>query len=109
MPQSARQLSKSLGAALLATILTAARLEAADKCVPLPVTQGAGGPHDRPLSEDRVAIASLNTAGNPRIADPLAAWTRERGLDVLLLQEVGSGSHDGAAFAAALSARLGYH
>jgi hypothetical protein len=30
MPQSARQLSKSLGAALLATILTAARLEAAD-------------------------------------------------------------------------------
>jgi endonuclease/exonuclease/phosphatase family metal-dependent hydrolase len=109
MPQRARQFSRHLGAALLATILAATSLEAADKCVPLPVTQGEGAPHDRPLSEDRVAIASLNTAGNPRIAEPLAAWTRERGLDVLLLQEVGSGSHDGAAFAAALSARLGYH
>ena len=109
MPQGVPQLSRHLGAALLATILAATRLEAADECPPLPVTQGAGAPNDQRLSEDRVAIASLNTAGNPRIADALAVWTRERGLDVLLLQEVGSGSHDGAAFAAALSARLGYH
>jgi endonuclease/exonuclease/phosphatase family metal-dependent hydrolase len=109
MAQSPRQLSWHLGAALLATILAATRLEAADPCVPLPVTHGTGAPHDRPSSEDRVAVASLNTAGDARIADPLAAWIRERGLDLLLLQEVGSGSHDGAAFAAALSARLGYH
>lgn len=109
MAQSARELSWHLGAALLATLLAAGRLEAADQCVPLPVTQGMSAANDRHFSEDRLSVASLNTAGDARIADPLAAWVRERELDVLLLQEVGSGSHDGAAFAAALSAQLGYH
>lgn len=109
MPQRFRRLSGHLAAVLLTTLVVATRLEAADACVPMPVTQGAAAPGDRPPSQDRVAIASLNTAGNPRIADSLAAWTRDRMLDVLLLQEVGTGSHDGAVFAAALSARLGYH
>jgi hypothetical protein len=86
MPQRFRQLSGHLAAALLTTLVVATRLEAADACVPMPVTQGAAAPGDRPPSQDRVAIARLNTAGNPRIADSLAAWTRDRMLDVLLLQ-----------------------
>jgi endonuclease/exonuclease/phosphatase family metal-dependent hydrolase len=54
-------------------------------------------------------IASLNMAGQPRIADALASWVRTRGLDVVLLQEVGGHGVDGAAFVAALGERLGYH
>jgi endonuclease/exonuclease/phosphatase family metal-dependent hydrolase len=110
MPQRSHQLSRHLGALLLTTLVVTTRLEAADACVPMPVTQGrAAAPDDRPFSHDRVAVATLNIAGNPRIVDALVDWTRERAFDVLLLQEVGSGSHDGAVFAATLSARLGYH
>lgn len=54
-------------------------------------------------------MASLNIAGQPRIADALASWTEARTLDLLLLQEVGHRSIDGAAFAAAIGARLGFH
>jgi endonuclease/exonuclease/phosphatase family metal-dependent hydrolase len=50
----------------------------------------------------------LNIAGNPRIGDVLAAWARGRAFDVLLLQEVGGRSHDGASFVTTLSHRLGY-
>ena len=109
MPQRARHLGRYLGAALLTTLVVATRLEASDACVPMPVAQGAAPASGPPPAQDRVAIASLNTAGNPRIADALVVWTRERAFDVLLLQEVGNGSHDGAVFATALSARLGYH
>jgi endonuclease/exonuclease/phosphatase family metal-dependent hydrolase len=109
MPQRAHHLARYLGAALLTTLVVATRLEASDACVPMPLTQGAAPASGQPPAQDRVAIATLNTAGNPRIADALVVWTRERAFDVLLLQEVGSGSHDGAVFAAALSARLGYH
>jgi len=108
MSQRAHWLGRHLGAALLSTLVVATRLEASDACVPMPVTQGAASASHEPSSPDRVAIASLNTAGNPRIADSLVAWARERAFDVLLLQEVGSGAHDGAAFAATLTARLGY-
>ena len=109
MPQRAHQLSKQLGATLLTMLVVATRLEASDACVPMPVAAGAAHAAGEPVSRDRVAIASLNIPGNPRMGDALVDWTRERAIDVLLLQEVGSGSHDGAAFAAALSTRLGYH
>jgi endonuclease/exonuclease/phosphatase family metal-dependent hydrolase len=51
----------------------------------------------------------LNLAAQPQIADALTAWTESRTIDILLLQEVGDGSFDGAAFVSALSARLGFH
>lgn len=109
MPPAAHQLVKHAGVVLLTTLVVSTRLEASDACVPMPVTAGAAPAASQVISQDRMAIASLNIAGNPRIADALVDWTRERAFDVLLLQEVGSSSHDGAEFAAALSARLGYH
>jgi endonuclease/exonuclease/phosphatase family metal-dependent hydrolase len=58
---------------------------------------------------DTFAVASLNMAGQSRIADVLMEWTHQRTLDVLLLQEVGEESNDGARFAADLAERLGFH
>jgi endonuclease/exonuclease/phosphatase family metal-dependent hydrolase len=74
----------------------------------MPVAQSAAVMNDLQPAQNGLSIASLNTAGDPRTADTLARWARERAIDVLLLQEVGSRSHDGAAFVAALSDRLGY-
>jgi endonuclease/exonuclease/phosphatase family metal-dependent hydrolase len=54
-------------------------------------------------------IASLNLAGQPRIAEALEAWTQAREIDILLLQEVGHRSLDGEAFVATLSERLQFH
>jgi endonuclease/exonuclease/phosphatase family metal-dependent hydrolase len=55
-----------------------------------------------------LTVASLNIAGQARIADAVGAWIYDRSVDVLLLQEVGHASHDGATLAAALSERLGF-
>jgi endonuclease/exonuclease/phosphatase family metal-dependent hydrolase len=84
--------------------------EANDRCVSGPAVLGGGveATADHRAS-DTVTIASLNMAGRAGIADALARWTHERSVDVLLLQEVGHASSDGAAFITALSRRLGRH
>ncbi len=102
------KLAYCLGACLVSVFIATARIEAVSPCVAMPITQRAAT-SPPPPSQDSLTIASLNMAGQARIADVLAVWVRERGVDVLLLQEVGDGSADGSAFAAALSDRLGYH
>jgi endonuclease/exonuclease/phosphatase family metal-dependent hydrolase len=95
-------------ASIILVVAGATRLYAADSCMPPAVTQAAAGPGNQPPREDQLTIASLNIAGNPRTADMLARWTTERSLDVLLLQEVGGSSLDGASFVETLGGRLGY-
>jgi endonuclease/exonuclease/phosphatase family metal-dependent hydrolase len=56
-----------------------------------------------------ITVGSLNLAGKAQIGDALAEWTERRGIDVLLLQEVGHAEIDGEPFAAALSQRLRFH
>jgi endonuclease/exonuclease/phosphatase family metal-dependent hydrolase len=78
-------------------------------CAPEPVTHASvdadvDGPVD---STSALTIASLNMAGHPQITDVLSAWVRDRSVDVLLLQEVGNETNDGAAFIASLSRQLG--
>src|SRR5688572_14070130 len=92
---------------MVALFSGASRADASSSCVPMAVTRGAAT-SNQPALQDHLTIASLNTAGDLRVADTLAAWAQERVFDILLLQEVGNRSHDGAAFAAALSERLGY-
>jgi endonuclease/exonuclease/phosphatase family metal-dependent hydrolase len=62
----------------------------------------------QPASET-LTIASLNVAGQARIAEALERWTLERRIDVLLLQEVGSTSNDGEVFVTSLGERLAAH
>jgi endonuclease/exonuclease/phosphatase family metal-dependent hydrolase len=96
---------------LCVVFVAAARPEASNQCVPRPVAHSAAvtSDYDRPTSADSVTVASLNIAGQPQIGDALAAWTDQRSVDILLLQEVGHPSIDGEAFVAALSGRLGFH
>ena len=108
MPNRGVKLAYCLGACLVSIVVAAARIEAASPCVTMPITQRAATSPPAP-SPDSFTIASLNMAHEARIGDVLAAWVRERGVDVLLLQEVGDGSANGAAFADALSDRLEYH
>ena len=105
----ARKVALSLGASLLGLLVAATRLEASAPCARMPVTQSAVATSDQFPAVDHWTIASLNIAGDPRTGDTVAAWARERGVDVLLLQEVGNRSHDGGTFVAALSDRLGFH
>ena len=84
-------------------------VEAATPCTPMPVTTHAAQTADRQPQLHGVSVASLNMAGRPDIGDELAEWARQRAIDVLLLQEVGAKSADGAQFIAALSNRLGFH
>jgi len=80
----------------------------APRCAPFAVTrQEPATPPDAPAGP--FTIGSLNLAGKAQIGDALAAWTERRGIDVLLLQEVGHPSAGGEAFVAALSERLGFH
>jgi endonuclease/exonuclease/phosphatase family metal-dependent hydrolase len=82
--------------------------EASGPCAASPgTTREVGASPARPATDDLV-IASLNIAGRAPV-DELLAWVGERGVDVLLLQEVGHRSMDGAALAASLGDRLGFH
>jgi endonuclease/exonuclease/phosphatase family metal-dependent hydrolase len=76
-------------------------------CDPFPVARRhVPAPDDRP---SRVfTVASLNLAGKPGIGDALAEWVHTRNIDILLLQEVGHTSIDGADFVTAVSERLGF-
>jgi endonuclease/exonuclease/phosphatase family metal-dependent hydrolase len=98
-----------LAALVFVALGATAGLEASSPCMPLPVTEH---PVQVPAQREpgsTLTIASLNVAGEARIAEPLAAWVRQRAIDVLLLQEVGPTITDGEAFAKAMSARLGFH
>jgi endonuclease/exonuclease/phosphatase family metal-dependent hydrolase len=82
---------------------------ASDPCTPMAVTgrEAAAGVHS--AIQETFTIASLNIAGNPRIADTLTRLAQDRGIDVLLLQEVGDRSGDASVFVATLGDRLGFH
>jgi endonuclease/exonuclease/phosphatase family metal-dependent hydrolase len=84
------------------------RTEPLTPCAPLPTTQRQVSPSAGQTSR-AFTIASLNLAGQPNIGDALETWTQSRGIDVLLLQEVGHRTVDGNAFVAALSERLNFH
>ena len=56
-----------------------------------------------------ITVGTLNLHGKAQIGDALAEWTERRGIDILLLQEVGHAEIDGVPFAAALSERLRFH
>jgi endonuclease/exonuclease/phosphatase family metal-dependent hydrolase len=103
-----RQVRLCFGAPLIAVFTGATPVEGSNPCAPMPVTLGASAAADHPPPQDLLSIASLNIAGDPRIGDVLAGWARQRAFDVLLLQEVGDRSQDGASFVTALSNRLGY-
>ena len=102
------KLACCFGACLVSLFIATARIEAVGPCVAMPITQRAATSPPAP-SPDSLSIASLNMHHDGRVSDGVAAWVRERGVDVLLLQEVGDGSANGAALADALSDRLGYH
>ena len=87
----------------------APRQEASNPCVQQPLIQLPSKATSGPASGDTLTIASLNVKQEPRIADALEAWTQQRGIDVLLLQEVGPTVAEGEAFVTAMSARLGFN
>jgi endonuclease/exonuclease/phosphatase family metal-dependent hydrolase len=101
----------SLAAAFFLVLAVAVPLEAKDPCVAWPVahTASLATAVQTAKNPDTFAVASLNMAGRSRIADVLMEWTDQRALDVLLLQEVGEESNDGARFANELAERLGFH
>jgi endonuclease/exonuclease/phosphatase family metal-dependent hydrolase len=80
----------------------------APRCAPFTVTHHEAGTRTDPPARP-FTVGSLNLAGKAQIGDALTAWTESRGIDVLLLQEVGDPSGGGEAFVAALSERLGFH
>jgi endonuclease/exonuclease/phosphatase family metal-dependent hydrolase len=100
---------------ILAVLLSGMSLAAAAPgaasapCTPLPVTHRAAQIIPAQPTQHGLGVASLNMAGKPQIEDALTAWAQQRGIDILLLQEVGDLSVDGATFVAALSERLGFH
>jgi endonuclease/exonuclease/phosphatase family metal-dependent hydrolase len=91
-----------------AVALPPLQAETAAPCAPVRVERRVAstvaGPPTRILT-----IGSLNLAGQPDISDALTEWTAARQIDILLLQEVGHSTLDGAVFVAALSDRLGFH
>ena len=94
---------------LCVVFVAATRLEASTPCVARPVTHGTISTSDHHPAKDAITIASLNIAGQPKVADALVAWAHERVVDILFLQEVGHASTGGEAFVTALSERLGFH
>jgi endonuclease/exonuclease/phosphatase family metal-dependent hydrolase len=107
MAHGAGILALCLGASLV--FVQATTVESSDRCVPMPVTQGAGASEQSEAHHRLVTIGSVNIAGNPLVRDVLTGWASDRALDVLLLQEVGDRSHDGASFATAVAHDLGYN
>jgi len=84
------------------------RAETSPACAPLRLARQDALAHADPPART-LTIGSLNLAGQPKIGEHIAAWTAQRGIDVLLLQEVGHSSIDGETFVAALGERLGFH
>jgi len=90
-------------------VLAAGPIEASTPCTPLPVVEHAAATPSSVPADDGLTIASVNIAGKAAISDALDALSRQRDVDILLLQEVGDRSLDGAEFTAQLADRLGYH
>lgn len=106
--QSLTKLARCVVVSLVA-IVPADVVDAATPCAPLATTIGQSVPATAaPGSPKPAVVASLNLAGEARILGEVVAWTHQRHIDVLLLQEVGPPSSDGAAFVAALSEQLGF-
>ena len=93
---------------LCAMLAGPAQADPSRPCAPMPVAgQDVSGPPEQPA---RVfTIASLNLAGQAQIGDVVAAWVQKRGIDILLLQEVGDSSMDGQSVVSALGDRLMFH
>jgi endonuclease/exonuclease/phosphatase family metal-dependent hydrolase len=108
-PGSVRSLARCVATSLVCVMPVGSALaETRAPCISHPVAQGeVDAPAEQPAHT--FTIASLNLAGQPQIAEPVATWTAKRAIDILLLQEVGHPSDDGETFVAALSERLGYH
>src|SRR5215831_4289834 len=104
-----RRIWPDIIAGLFGVFAAVGRVAASDSCLSMPVTEQAATAEIERRAQDGLAIASVNMAGNPRIGDALASLARDRGFDVLLLQEVGERSSDGSVFVATLGDRLGYH
>lgn len=108
--QNLRKLATCVAVVFLAVTAPAGVVDASSPCVPRPTTVGFSVPTtSQSPDHTHTVVASLNLAGEARIASELVAWTRQRNIDILLLQEVGHPSNDGAAFVAALSEQLGSH
>jgi endonuclease/exonuclease/phosphatase family metal-dependent hydrolase len=100
-----------LGASAVLLAAAPVPIDEPPPCAPGPLYQAAAAPATAtlpPSASGPLTLASLNIAGESRIAEALAAWARHRAVDVLFLQEVGGDDEDGASFAAALSERLGF-
>jgi endonuclease/exonuclease/phosphatase family metal-dependent hydrolase len=63
----------------------------------------------RAAAPDSLTVGSVNIHGGHRITDPLVAWIESRSLDIVVLQEVGYASTDGATITTELAGRLGFH
>jgi endonuclease/exonuclease/phosphatase family metal-dependent hydrolase len=99
------------GVGVLALTATQPDPGALGPCSAAPAAQvlpPAGPQAEEDSDTDDLTVASLNLAGRPELAEVLAVWVRERGADVVLLQETGGDDRDGAAFAADAGRRLGY-
>jgi len=63
----------------------------------------------RTAAPESLSVGSVNIHGGHHITDPLVAWIESRSLDVVVLQEVGYASMDGATITTELAGRLGFH
>ena len=65
------------------------------RCAPGPIAAGAAAATaPQPADDETFTVASLNMAADVRTAEVLEAWTHQRSIDVLLLQEVGDDDDD---------------
>jgi endonuclease/exonuclease/phosphatase family metal-dependent hydrolase len=109
MPHGISRVTAWPNAVLLGVLVAVTRVEASDQCSPRPPAYRSVTTNGLRPAQTTITIASLNMAGDIRIADTLAVWAQKRQVDVLLLQEVGHRSFDGEEFAAALGDRLGFY
>src|SRR5262245_185985 len=105
---STTQFMSPLLLALASVLVLTARANATEAttppCAPKPLATAVA---DTPSSDDAATatftIGSLNMHADPKTVESLEQWTRERSIDVLLLQEVGDEREDGAVMMTELS------
>jgi endonuclease/exonuclease/phosphatase family metal-dependent hydrolase len=93
----------------ITAVLLAGPADASTPCAIQPVVQHVATAPVSATSEEDLTVASVNIAGKPGISGALEDLSHQRDLDILLLQEVGDETMDGAEFTARLADRLGYH
>jgi endonuclease/exonuclease/phosphatase family metal-dependent hydrolase len=79
------------------------------RCMPRPVAAATAAEAASQPPHETLTVGSLNMAADMRTLDALEAWTRQRSIDVVLLQEVGDDGSDGEQLMAALSQSLGFN